>query len=82
MTFRDLPINGRYRFMLDESEFFVMGFIKGPVCRGQIAVDVIEDRFWVFFIDPDGSAGDHERELLARELKRTAIAGGVRAATH
>ena len=29
-----------------------MAFIKGPVCRGEIAVDVIDDRFWVFFANP------------------------------
>jgi hypothetical protein len=30
-----------------------MGYIKGPVCRGQVALNVINDRFWVFFVDPD-----------------------------
>ena len=54
--FSDLPVDSRYRFMLDEAQFFIMNFIKGPVCRGQIALDVIEDRFWVFFVDPE--AGD------------------------
>ena len=33
--------------------YFVMTFIRGPVCRGQIAVDVIDDRFWVSFLDPN-----------------------------
>jgi hypothetical protein len=67
VTFRDLPLNGRYRFLLDEAEFFVMNFIKGPVCRGQLAVDVIEDQFWVFFVDPQLGAGTAVAELLARE---------------
>jgi fatty acid cis/trans isomerase CTI len=30
----------------------VMNFIKGPVCRGSMALDVIRDRFWVFFTPP------------------------------
>ena len=30
-----------------------MGFIKGAVCRGNIALSVIDDRFWIFFIDPN-----------------------------
>ena len=47
VTFRALPPDSRYRFLLDEAQFFIMNFIKGPVCRGQIAVDVIDDRFWV-----------------------------------
>jgi len=53
ITFRDLPVNARYRFMLDESQFTIGSFIKGPVCRGQVAVDVIDDHFWVFFGNPD-----------------------------
>ncbi len=66
-AFHDLPLDGRYRFMLDEAEYFVMNFIKGPVCRGQIALDVIEDRFWVFFVDPDAGDDAMVAELLARE---------------
>ena len=66
-AFHDLPIDGRYRFMLDEAEYFVMNFIKGPVCRGQIALDVIEDRFWVFFVDPNAGDDAMVAELLARE---------------
>ncbi len=27
-------------------------FICGPVCRGQLATDVIRDHFWVMFQDP------------------------------
>ena len=52
-TFAQLPAAARYRFMLEEAEFTIMGYIKGPVCRGQVALNVIEDHFWVFFVDPD-----------------------------
>jgi len=52
-VFIDLPLESRYRFLLDEARFFIEGFIKGPVCRGQLALNVIEDRFWVLFFDPD-----------------------------
>lgn len=51
-TFAALPAEGRYRFLLDDALFFVRSFIRGPVCYGQVAVDVIEDRFWVSFLDP------------------------------
>ncbi|MDA4847933.1 fatty acid cis/trans isomerase [Hoeflea poritis] len=51
-TFAALPADGRYRFLLDDALFFVRSFIRGPVCYGQVAVDVIEDRFWVSFLDP------------------------------
>jgi hypothetical protein len=27
--------------------------MQGPVCKGQIALDVVRDHFWVFFMDPD-----------------------------
>ena len=52
-TFADLPSQSRYKFMLDEAQFTIMGFIKGPVCRGNIALNVINDHFWVYFVDPD-----------------------------
>lgn len=52
-AFADIPPDSRYRFMLDDARFFIEGFIKGPVCRGQIALNVIEDNFWVVFFDPD-----------------------------
>ena len=52
-VFSDIPAKSRYKFMLDEAEYIIMSFIKGPVCRGRIALNVIEDRFWVMFINPD-----------------------------
>jgi len=52
MTFQAIPAAARYQFMLDNAEYFVRTFIRGPVCRGQIATDVIRDNFWVFFQDP------------------------------
>ena len=42
----------RYEFMLDTAEYFVRTFIRGPVCRGQVATDVIRDQFWTIFEDP------------------------------
>ena len=48
-----IPPVSRYRFLLDDARFFIEGFIKGPVCRGQIALNVIEDNFWVVFFSPD-----------------------------
>lgn len=52
VTFKDIPAKSRYRFLLEQAQFSIMNFIKGPVCRGQIALNVIEDHFWVFFTDP------------------------------
>ncbi|WP_424830515.1 fatty acid cis/trans isomerase [Ruegeria sp.] len=52
-TFAAIPARSRYQFLLDDALFFVRSFIRGPVCHGETAVDVIEDRFWVSFLDPD-----------------------------
>lgn len=66
-SFADLPVDARYRFMLEEAEFTIMNFIKGPVCRGQIALNVIEDRFWVLFMDPDALNPELDGAFLERE---------------
>ncbi len=52
-AFAAIPAEARYQFMLDDAEYFVRTFIRGPVCRGQIATDVIRDQFWVLFQDPN-----------------------------
>lgn len=54
VAFRSLPVDSRYRFMLDEAQFIMMGFMKGAVCRGQVALNVINDHFWVIFVAPEG----------------------------
>lgn len=69
VAFRDLPVRSRYRFLLDDALVFVGQFIKGPVCRGTIALDVIEERFWVFFVDPDSAVLDKNEEFLAQNSK-------------
>ena len=68
VTYRVLPVRSRYQFMLDEAQYTIMGFIKGPVCRGQIALNVIEDHFWVWFIDPDVEVATNDGEFLATQL--------------
>jgi hypothetical protein len=64
-AFQVIPAESRYRFMLEEAEFTMMGFIKGPVCRGQVALDVIEDRFWIAFLRPDTPWMKEETDFLA-----------------
>ena len=53
VIFDVMPVHSRYQFLLDEAQFTVMAFIKGTVCRGQVALSVIQDNFWVFFTNPD-----------------------------
>lgn len=69
-TFRAIPENSRYRFMLDDAQYFIMTFIKGPVCKGQVALNVIEDRFWVFFLDPRVNAARDADDVARRALER------------
>jgi len=64
-TFAAIPARARYQFMLDSSEFFVMNFIRGPVCAGQVATDVIDDHFFVVFQDPDADLSITDPAYLA-----------------
>lgn len=65
-TFVAIPSKNRYKFLLDDAQFFVGGFIKGPVCRGSIALGVIDDHFWVTFLDPEKSFLSQDSEFLAK----------------
>ncbi|MCF6354953.1 MAG: fatty acid cis/trans isomerase [Candidatus Polarisedimenticolaceae bacterium] len=65
-AFADIPATSRYRFLLDDAYFFIEGFIKGPVCRGQIALDVIEDQFWVMFFDPDQPVFTNSAQFIGK----------------
>jgi hypothetical protein len=65
-TFAVMPAISRYRFLLDNAQFIVMGFIKGPVCRGQIALNVINDHFFVAFFDPEKDTISNDTAFIAR----------------
>lgn len=53
VAFEQIPPRSRYQFLLDNAQYAIMTFIHGPVCKGQIALNVIDDHFWVMFMDPD-----------------------------
>ena len=72
-TFDGMPVKSRYNFMLDEAQNTINAFIKGPVCRGQVALNVINDHFWVFFIDPDDDKLDILEDFLAEQLENMAL---------
>jgi len=69
IVFEPLPVSARYRFMLEEAQFTIMGFIKGPVCRGQVALNVIDDHFWVAFARPNPRDPEQQADFLAAEAK-------------
>jgi len=70
VAFRELPVDSRYRFLLDEARNSIMSFIKGPVCRGQAALNVINDHFWVFFVDPDSQEPEEHEKFLDDQANR------------
>jgi hypothetical protein len=53
IAFEQIPPRSRYQFLLDNVHHIIMTFIHGPVCKGQIALNVLNDHFWVMFLDPD-----------------------------
>jgi len=53
VAFEQIPARARYQFLLDHAHYILMTFIHGPVCKGQIALNVLDDHFWVMFMDPD-----------------------------
>lgn len=69
-TFAALPPKSRYRFLLDDAYFFISGFMKGPVCRGQVALNVIRDRFWVVFYDPEKDRISNDEDFLEAQSDR------------
>lgn len=64
-TFEAIPSKSRYQFMLDDVSYFVMGFIKGPVCRGQVALNVVNDHFFIAFTNPETDALSADSEFLS-----------------
>jgi hypothetical protein len=72
-SFAEIPAGARYRFLLDDARYFVMTFIRGPVCYGQVAVNVIEDRFFVAFLDPARDLSVTRPELLAQAAPLLAL---------
>lgn len=53
LVFAQIPPESRYRFLLDNSRYIIMTFIRGPVCKGQVALNVIQEHFWLLFRDPE-----------------------------
>ncbi len=67
VTYAQIPPNVRYQFLLDNSEYIIRTFIRGPVCKGQIALSVIHDHFWVMFLDPDADPIVQDPDFLASQ---------------
>lgn len=73
ITFAQIPVKSRYRYMLDESQNTIMQFIKGPVCRGQMALNVINDHFWVVFADPELPFVENNDQFMQQARQNIAL---------
>jgi hypothetical protein len=72
-TFHAIPAEARYRYLLDNSLHFVRTFIRGPVCRGTTATDVIQDHFFAFFLAPEADVFLHDQKYADKQLKNLGI---------
>ncbi|MDH3347820.1 MAG: fatty acid cis/trans isomerase [Desulfobulbaceae bacterium] len=68
-TFQQIPARSRYQFLLDDTYYTVMTFIRGPVCKGQVALNVVNDHFWIMFLDPDADPTIKEPNFLDANIK-------------
>lgn len=73
LAFKQIPLQTRYRFMLDDIEYFIRTFIRGPVCKGQIALNVIRDHFWIVFKDPEFDYTIKDNHFIDENLKNLSI---------
>lgn len=76
-TYDELPLKSRYSFLIDDSQSIIMQFIKGSVCRGQVAVNVVRDHFWVFFLEPDSHLLDTVATYIDGGYDELALANGT-----
>ena len=72
-TFEQIPANSRYQFLLDDVYYIIMTFIRGPVCKGQIALNVIQDHFWVAFMDPKYDLSIQDKYFLHDNIPNLSI---------
>lgn len=75
VTFSEIPGRSRYQFLLDDAQYHVMTFIKGPVCKGNTAVNSIEEQFLVLFLDPASDPYSTSPEFAARAAELNRLPG-------
>lgn len=73
LLYAQIPVASRYAFLLDHSEYIVRTFIRGPVCKGQIALNVIHDHFWVMFQDPQYDSGVQDPQFLIDQANNLSL---------
>jgi hypothetical protein len=69
LIYAQIPPRVRYEFLLDHSKYIIQTFMQGPVCKGQVALNVINDHFWVLFLDPDSDQTVLRPRFLIEQAK-------------
>ena len=64
LTFKDLSPKSRYKFLLDDAHYHTKTFIRGPVCKGQVALNVINDHFHAIYVHPDKDPTVNDHSFL------------------
>lgn len=72
-VYAEIPEKSRYQFLLDEAKFFVNTFIRGPVCNGPVATNVINEHFWVVFLDPNFDPAVKQKNFLYKNREDLGI---------
>ncbi len=67
-VYKQIPNKSKYQFLLDDNEYVIRTFIRGPVCKGQIALNVIHDHFWVMFMNPEADISIRNPEFINSQL--------------
>jgi hypothetical protein len=73
LIYEQIPPAVRYQFLLNNAEFLIRTFIRGPVCKGQIALNVINDHFWVMFLDPAADQTVQNPDFLIAQAENLAL---------
>ena len=73
LVYSQIPPTVRYRFLLNNSEYLMRTFIRGPVCKGQVALNVIRDHFWVMFLDPAADQTVQNPAFLVEQAENLAL---------
>ncbi len=66
--YKDIPTQAKYQFLLDDAQYHVMTFIKGPVCKGNTAVNSIDEQFYAFFIKPSSDLMVRNKQFINESI--------------
>ena len=73
IAFQAIPARSRYQFLLDDAYYHVKAFIHGPVCKGSVALNVIDEQFLIFFLSPDSDLAVTDVSYLPKVAQYLAI---------